>query len=78
MTLLNYWHFVVFGVLLLILIGGVLAALKQPEKKLRIPMILSVLLIVTLIGGFSVVVVDKYTKKAKLYKLTYIGDKTCK
>jgi len=69
MTLLNYWHFVVFGVLLLILIGGVLAALKQPEKKLRIPMILSVLLIVTLIGGFSVVVVDKYTKKAKLYKL---------
>jgi len=67
MTLFNYWHFIVFGVLLLILILGTFAALKQPVEKLRVPMIMSVLLIVTLIGGFSVVVVDKYTKKAKLY-----------
>ncbi len=69
MTLFNYWHFVVFGVLLLILIGGVIASLKQPVKKLVAPMIMSVTLIVTLIAGFSVVVVDKYTKKASLHKL---------
>jgi len=68
MTLFNYWHFVVFGVLLLILVGGIVASLKQPVKKLIFPMILSVTLIVSLIAGFSVVVVDKYTKKATLHK----------
>ena len=65
---LNYWHFIVFGVLLFILVGGVVASLKQPSKKLRLPMIMSVVLIVTLIGGFSVVVVDKYTKKVSLHR----------
>ena len=68
MTLFNYWHFIVFGVLLLILVGGIVASLKQPVKKLIFPMILSVTLIVSLIAGFSVVVVDKYTKKATLHK----------
>ena len=68
MMALNYWHFVVFGVLFLILLFGIYASLKQPVKKLRTPMILSITLIVTLIGGFSVVVVDKYTKKASLHK----------
>jgi len=67
MTLLNYWHFVVFAVLFLILIGGILAALNQSEKKLVVPMMISVTLIVVLIGGFSIVVVDKYTKKASLH-----------
>lgn len=68
MTLFNYWHFIVFLILLIILIGGVLAALRQENKKLVAPMIMSVVLIVTLIAGFSVVVVDKYTKKASLHK----------
>ena len=68
MTLLNYWHFVVFAILLAILVAGIYASLKQPIKKLRTPMIMSVVLIITLIGGFSVVVVDKYTKKASLYR----------
>ncbi len=69
MSALNYWHFIVFGVILIIFIVGVLAALKQPEKKLRVPMIFSIALITSLIAGFSVVVVDKYTKEVKLYKL---------
>jgi len=69
MSALNYWHFIVFGILFLILIFGIFAALKQPEKKIRIPMMFSIILIISLIGGFSVVVVDKYTKQVKLYKL---------
>ena len=69
MTLFNYWHFIVFFVLLLILVGGIYASIHQPIKKLVKPMIFSVVLIVVVIGGFSIVVVDKYTKKASLYKL---------
>lgn len=68
MSALNYWHFIVFGILLLILLFGIIGALKQPEKKLRGAMIFSVVLIISLIAGFSVVVVDKYTKKVELYK----------
>jgi len=67
-TLFNYWHFVVFGVILLILIGGIVTALKQERKNLVFPMIISVVLISSLLAGFSIVVVDKYTKVAKLYK----------
>ncbi len=69
MTLLNYWHFIVFAILLVILAAGVYASLKQPVKKLRVPMITSIVIIITLIGGFSVVVVDKYTKKVSLHRL---------
>jgi len=67
-TLFNYWHFIVFSVILFILVGGVVVALKQERKKLVFPMIFSVVLITSLLAGFSVVVVDKYTKIAKLYK----------
>ncbi len=68
-TLFNYWHFFVFGVILLIFLGGVVASFKQANKKLIVPMLFSVSLICLLLAGFSIVVVDKYTKKVKLYKL---------
>lgn len=68
MTLFNYWHFIVFLILFIILAGGIYTALRQTNKKLVTPMIISVVMIVTLIAGFSVVVVDKYTKKASLHR----------
>ncbi|MCF6330043.1 MAG: DUF2393 domain-containing protein [Sulfurimonas sp.] len=68
MSALNYWHFIVLGIIFLILIFGIFGALKQPEKKLRFPMIFTVVLITSLFAAFSIVVVDKYTKEAKLYK----------
>lgn len=68
MTLFNYWHYIVFAILLLTLAAGIIASIKQPVKKLVAPMIISVSLIVVLIAGFSVVVVDKYTKKASLHR----------
>lgn len=69
MTLFNYWHFLVLGVIFLFFMGGVASSFKQESKKLVIPMLISVTLITVLIGGFSIVVVDKYTKVVKLYKL---------
>jgi len=69
MTLFNYWHFLVLGVILLIFVGGVISAFRQESKKLVVPMLISVTLITTLLAGFSIVVVDKYTKIVKLYKL---------
>ncbi len=69
MTLFNYWHYLVLIVIFLFFLLGVLSALRQDNKKLVIPMLFSVTLITVLIGGFSIVVVDKYTKVVKLYKL---------
>ncbi|NPA59693.1 MAG: DUF2393 domain-containing protein [Epsilonproteobacteria bacterium] len=68
-TLFNYWHFVLLGVIFIIFLGGILASFKQENKKLILPMLFSVSLICLLLAGFSIVAVDKYTKKVKLYKL---------
>ena len=68
MTLFNYWHFIVLGVILLGFLGGLVSSFRQ-EPKMVVPMLISVTLITALIGGFSIVVVDKYTKVVKLYKL---------
>ena len=69
MTLFNYWHYIALGFIFFIFIGGVVAAFRQEKKKLILPMLISVTLVSALLGFFSVVVVDKYTKKVKLYKL---------
>ena len=69
MTLFNYWHFIVLGVVLLGFIIGLISSFRQDNPKLIVPMLISVTLITALIGGFSIVVVDKYTKVVKLYKL---------
>jgi hypothetical protein len=68
-TLLNYWHYFTFFILLILYIGGIITALKQEKKKLIFPMAVSITLIFALVGVFSVLVVDKYTKVVKLYKL---------
>jgi len=68
-TLFNYWHFVVLGVIFIIFLGGVVASFRQKDKKLVLPMLFSVSLISLLLVGFSIVAVDKYTKVVKLYKL---------
>ncbi len=68
-TLFNYWHFIVLGVIIFIFIGGVVSSFRQESKKLVIPMLISVSLVSVLLAGFSIVVVDKYTKIPKIYKL---------
>ena len=68
-TLFNYYHFIVLSVVFLISLVGIVGVLKKEKAKLAVPAIMSILLIATLISGFSIVVVDKYTKIVKLYKL---------
>ncbi|MFT5659607.1 MAG: hypothetical protein ACI9TV_000229 [Sulfurimonas sp.] len=68
MTLLNYWHYIFLGISFLIFLIGVISAFRQ-EKKLIIPMLITAFLISTLLAFFSVMVVDKYTKKVKVVKI---------
>ncbi|WP_457746015.1 DUF2393 family protein [Sulfurimonas sp.] len=67
--ILNYWHFVTFGVVFLLFIGGAISSLKQDSEKMKYSMLFSVALITLFLAVFSIVVVDKYTKKVELYKL---------
>ena len=69
MTLFNYWHFIVLSIIAIIFISGLVSAFKQKNPKLVFPMLISVTLVATLMAVFSVIVVDKYTKVPKLYKL---------
>ncbi len=69
MTLFNYWHFIFLGIVFLIFIGGLIASFRQSEKKLILPMIISVTLVSIFLAFFSVLVVDKYTKKVEIFKL---------
>lgn len=69
MTLFNYWHYFVLAIIFLIFIGGAVAALKQDNKKLVLPMLFSTTLISVFLAVFSIFIVDKYTKEVKLYKL---------
>jgi len=65
----NYWHIIVLGVVLLIFIGGVIASFKQESKQLRFATFFSTALITIFLTFFSVLIVDKYTKKVKLYNM---------
>lgn len=69
MTTLNYWHYIFLGLSLLLFLLGLISSLRQKEKKLIIPMLISTVLISLLLAFFSVMVVDKYTKQVELFKL---------
>jgi hypothetical protein len=69
MTLFNYWHFITFGIIFLLFVGGMVSALKQKSAKLQMGMTITVLLVTSFLAVFSVIVVDKYTKEVALYKL---------
>lgn len=68
MSLLNYWHYIFLGISFFILLLGVISAFRQ-EKKLMLPMLISAILVSSLLGFFSVMVVDKYTKKVEVIKI---------
>ena len=69
MTAFNCWHFITFGIIFLMFIFGTIAAMKQKEAKIKIGMFFSTVLVTVFLAIFSVLVVDKYTKKVSLYKL---------
>jgi len=69
MTVLNYWHYIFLTIVLLIFIAGVITSLRQKDKKLVMPMLLSVSLVTVLLAPLTIIVTDKYTKVVKLYKM---------
>lgn len=62
-------HYIILFVVFLIFALGTFAAFKQSNKKLLLPMILSVTLVSVLIGAISIAAAEKYTKKVKLIKI---------
>ncbi len=69
MTLFNYWHYIVLSVLFMLFLSMVITSLQQPKKKLILPMLFSSVLVITLLSVLGIMIVDKYTKIVKLYKL---------
>jgi len=69
MTLLNYWHYIVLGVIFLLFVGGVVASLKQESQKMMFSMLFATTLVSLFLAIFLIFVVDKYTKIPKLYDL---------
>ena len=69
MTLFNYWHFIVLGVIAVLFALGAFAAARQENKKIATGMFISISMVCAFLVFFSVVVVDKYTKVVKLYKV---------
>ena len=69
MTLFNYWHYLFLAIIGLVFIGGVVAAFRQEKKKMIFPMLISVTLISAFLAAFSILIVDKYTKKVVLLKV---------
>ncbi|MBL4730939.1 MAG: DUF2393 family protein [Sulfurimonas sp.] len=69
MTLFNYWHYIFLGIAFLIFLAGLISAFTQKDKKLIFPMLISITLISVFLGFFSIMVVDKYTKKVELFKM---------
>lgn len=68
-TLFNYWHYISFTIGFAVFGAGIYFALKQKKKGMAFSIIFSIALVTILMSGISIVVIDKYTKVAKLYKL---------
>lgn len=68
-TLMNVWHYVLFSVIIIFIALSIWAALKGENKKLRGQIMFSVFVLSSVIGGFGIFAVDKYTKIVNIYKL---------
>ena len=69
MTLLNYVHYTVLGIIGVLFLLGIISALRQSDKKMVFGMLITTFIVSTFLAVFSVFVVDKYTKKASLHRL---------
>jgi len=65
----NIWHYVVLSVVFLLFLAGSISALREKNPKMRFSMLFTVILFSLFMAVFSVFVVNKYTKHAKLYNL---------
>lgn len=68
-TYLTIWHYLTMLLGVVVIALGIFAALRQADKKIILSMIFSIILIVILIVSFTLVALDKYTKKVQLGSL---------
>lgn len=69
MTAFNYWHFIVLSLIFILFLLGSYNAIQQKDTKTKLGMFFTVSLVTLFLAIFSVIIVDKYTKHVKLYKL---------
>lgn len=65
-TILDYLTILIA---LLLFAVGVIFSLKQPQKNIRISMIISFFFLAFMLAFLSIIILDKYTKKAKIFNL---------
>ena len=70
MTYFTILHWITLLILLVLFILICIVALKQTNKKLIISMLFSNFLVISMLSVFSMFVLDKYTKVAKLESVT--------
>ncbi len=68
-TYFTIWHYFVILLGIITISFGIFLAFKQKEKKIILPMIFSIFLIVILVVSFTLVALDKYTKKVTLSRV---------
>ena len=65
-TYFTIWHYAVLVLTIIIFLLLVVVSFKQETTKIRSSMIFSSFLVMTLVGTFLIMALDKYTKKVKL------------
>jgi len=70
MTYFTILHWLTLFILLVIFVLLSIIALKQTNRKILVSMLFSNFLVITMLAVFSMFVIDKYTKKAKLENVT--------
>jgi len=66
-TYFTFWHWTAITVFALLFLVLVLVSLKEKNQKNILSMIFASFLVIVTAGAFSIMAIDKYTKKAILY-----------
>jgi len=69
LTYFTIWHYAALIVSLVLFLLLVIASLQQKNRKTIVSMIFSSFLVMTLVAAFSIMALDKYTKKVELSHL---------
>ncbi len=66
MTYLTIVHYLVLGIIALLFVLSVILSLKEKNLKIRHSMILASFVAMSVLAGFLMFAIDKYTKKAQI------------
>jgi len=69
MTLFNYLHYLVLATIFILFILGIVKSLQQKKKNILLGMVFSVTIVSLFFAVFSVIIIDKYTKKVEVYQV---------